>query len=215
MTSAQNFALTNLQHIAMAVSLEALAMAGVDHRENGMGIEEWERQEMGPPPPHLLAEEEEEEEEVYRKKKKKGDEGGTGDDVVTILYHVKESLIGMIPKEKARRVWSIARWFIRANLWYWRWWGWMLLSQSPSIFSVPPKSTLFHTCFVSLLAWLTPPTIIYFFLFNRLSKFSDICISKLIIFLYVIYNFCVSLLVSPSLTRMMLISLLWKLIYKQ
>ncbi|KAI3798569.1 hypothetical protein L1987_33846 [Smallanthus sonchifolius] len=39
----------------MSVSVEALAMAGVDYNEWGMDIEEWERMETGPPPPHLYA----------------------------------------------------------------------------------------------------------------------------------------------------------------
>ena len=45
----------------MSISLEALAMAGVDYIEWGMDIEEWERDDELPPP-HLLADEEEEEE---------------------------------------------------------------------------------------------------------------------------------------------------------
>ncbi|CAK8567295.1 unnamed protein product [Lathyrus sativus] len=44
----------------MAVSLEALAMAGVSCVKFGMSVEEWERRDLDPyPPPHLLAEEEE------------------------------------------------------------------------------------------------------------------------------------------------------------
>lgn len=46
----------------MRASIEALAMAGVDHCEWGMDVEEWERDEEMTPP-HLLADEEEEEEE--------------------------------------------------------------------------------------------------------------------------------------------------------
>ncbi|XVE83126.1 hypothetical protein DITRI_Ditri16bG0062300 [Diplodiscus trichospermus] len=45
-----------------SVSIEALAMAGVDFMEWGMDIEEWERDDELPPP-HLLADDEEEEEE--------------------------------------------------------------------------------------------------------------------------------------------------------
>ncbi|KAL4578024.1 hypothetical protein LXL04_014139 [Taraxacum kok-saghyz] len=49
----------------MSISIEALAMAGVDYNEWGMDFEEWERmQEMGPPPPHLYSEDYEEDERV-------------------------------------------------------------------------------------------------------------------------------------------------------
>lgn len=56
----------------MLVSIEALAMAGVDYMEWGMDIEESERDdEEELPPPHLLAddndEEEEEKEEEFMK----------------------------------------------------------------------------------------------------------------------------------------------------
>ena len=44
----------------MLVSIEALAMAGVDYNEWGMDLEEWERIEDGPPAPHLYADEFEE-----------------------------------------------------------------------------------------------------------------------------------------------------------
>ncbi|XVF15215.1 hypothetical protein REPUB_Repub09cG0131500 [Reevesia pubescens] len=47
----------------MSVSIEALAMAGTDYIEWGMGIEEWE-QELEFPPAYLLADEEEGEEEI-------------------------------------------------------------------------------------------------------------------------------------------------------
>ncbi|KAF2293036.1 hypothetical protein GH714_035567 [Hevea brasiliensis] len=47
----------------MTVSIEALAMAGMDYLEWGMDVQEWEREE--PPPPHLLAEEEKEEEVAW------------------------------------------------------------------------------------------------------------------------------------------------------
>ncbi|GAV84674.1 hypothetical protein CFOL_v3_28116 [Cephalotus follicularis] len=44
----------------MSVSLEALAMAGLDYNEWGLDTEEWERKDLETmPPPHLLAEEEE------------------------------------------------------------------------------------------------------------------------------------------------------------
>ncbi|KAL5751503.1 hypothetical protein ACOSP7_021712 [Xanthoceras sorbifolium] len=44
----------------MSISIEALAMAGVEYVEWGMDVEEWEREDSdAPPPPHLLAEEEE------------------------------------------------------------------------------------------------------------------------------------------------------------
>lgn len=47
------------------VSLEALAMAGVNYVEYGMSIEEWEHRELDPyPPPHLLADEEEDESSI-------------------------------------------------------------------------------------------------------------------------------------------------------
>ena len=45
----------------MSVSIEALAMAGVDYLEWGMDIEEWERDDEVSPP-HLLADDGEEEE---------------------------------------------------------------------------------------------------------------------------------------------------------
>ncbi|OMO56122.1 hypothetical protein CCACVL1_26748 [Corchorus capsularis] len=48
----------------MGVSLEALAMAGVDYIEWGLDVEEWERLNEQTPP-HLLADEEEEEEEEF------------------------------------------------------------------------------------------------------------------------------------------------------
>ncbi|XWS33336.1 hypothetical protein CRYUN_Cryun22dG0073100 [Craigia yunnanensis] len=44
----------------MSVSIEALAMAGVDFMEWGMDIEEWKRDDKLPPP-HLLADNEAEE----------------------------------------------------------------------------------------------------------------------------------------------------------
>ncbi|EEF29550.1 conserved hypothetical protein [Ricinus communis] len=34
-------------------------MAGVDHLEWGMDVEEWERQDLLPPAPHLLADDDE------------------------------------------------------------------------------------------------------------------------------------------------------------
>ncbi|MFQ6625165.1 hypothetical protein Gotur_003993 [Gossypium turneri] len=46
----------------MTVSIEALAMAGVDYNEWGLDIERWEDDDDSHcPPPHLLAEENEEE----------------------------------------------------------------------------------------------------------------------------------------------------------
>ena len=100
----------------MPVSLEALAMAGVNYLESGMDIEEWEHKDLGLPPPHLLTEEEE---EIYLKKNNE-DDGSIRDDLITILYHVKESLIRKIMNERtARRVWSVVRTFIRAILWCW------------------------------------------------------------------------------------------------
>ncbi|GMI67942.1 hypothetical protein HRI_000463500 [Hibiscus trionum] len=49
----------------MSVSIEALAMAGVDYMEWGMDIEEWEcDHEL--PPPHLLADCDEEDELMKR-----------------------------------------------------------------------------------------------------------------------------------------------------
>ncbi|KDP46813.1 hypothetical protein JCGZ_24022 [Jatropha curcas] len=46
----------------MSVSMEALAMAGVDYLEWGKQVQEWKQDdEFESPPPHLLAEEEEEE----------------------------------------------------------------------------------------------------------------------------------------------------------
>ncbi|XVF15110.1 hypothetical protein REPUB_Repub09cG0121100 [Reevesia pubescens] len=48
----------------MSVSIEALAMAGTDYIEWGMGIEEWEQEELEFPPAYLLADEEEGEEEI-------------------------------------------------------------------------------------------------------------------------------------------------------
>ncbi|MBA0707154.1 hypothetical protein Golax_019228, partial [Gossypium laxum] len=46
----------------MSVSIEALAMAGVDYNEWGLDIEKWEDDDDSQcPPPHLLAEKNEEE----------------------------------------------------------------------------------------------------------------------------------------------------------
>ncbi|KAK4840141.1 hypothetical protein QYF36_000797 [Acer negundo] len=47
----------------MSISMEALAMAGVDYVEWGMNVEEWEQEDSELTPPHLLAEEKEEEEQ--------------------------------------------------------------------------------------------------------------------------------------------------------
>ncbi|XVF58996.1 hypothetical protein PTKIN_Ptkin07bG0238400 [Pterospermum kingtungense] len=44
--------------VTMTVSLEALAMAGVDYNEWGLDIEKWEGDDSEWPPQHLLAEEE-------------------------------------------------------------------------------------------------------------------------------------------------------------
>ncbi|KAJ4715761.1 protein SENSITIVE TO PROTON RHIZOTOXICITY 1-like isoform X1 [Melia azedarach] len=52
-----------LQDKIMSVSIEALAMAGIDCSEWDLDIEKWESDELQTPPPHLLAEQEEEEEE--------------------------------------------------------------------------------------------------------------------------------------------------------
>ena len=96
----------------MSVSLEALAMAGVNYLESSMDIEEWQRQDLAPPPPHLLAHEEEEEENYQKKKNNE-------DDVITILlYHVKEYLITNIERT-TRLVWWIGKSFMRAILWCW------------------------------------------------------------------------------------------------
>ncbi|KAG6600647.1 hypothetical protein SDJN03_05880, partial [Cucurbita argyrosperma subsp. sororia] len=52
----------------MSVSLEALAMAGIDSNERAMDAEEWERNEMEKNiPPHLLADEDNEEDEMSTK----------------------------------------------------------------------------------------------------------------------------------------------------
>ncbi|XVE86789.1 hypothetical protein DITRI_Ditri18aG0062100 [Diplodiscus trichospermus] len=55
----------------MSVSIEALAMAGVDYVEWGMDIEEWERDDELSPP-HLLADEKEAEEEFVKGHLKQG-----------------------------------------------------------------------------------------------------------------------------------------------
>ncbi len=41
----------------MSVSIEALAMAGVDYMEYGMDVDEWQKEDQSgePPPQHLLA----------------------------------------------------------------------------------------------------------------------------------------------------------------
>ncbi|KAA0044707.1 Tetratricopeptide-like helical [Cucumis melo var. makuwa] len=49
----------------MSVSLEALAMAGIDSNEWGMDAQEWERNEIDVVPPHLLADEEDDEDGEY------------------------------------------------------------------------------------------------------------------------------------------------------
>ncbi|MBA0741924.1 hypothetical protein Gogos_015042 [Gossypium gossypioides] len=51
----------------MSLSIEALAMAGVDYVERGLDIEEWERDDELPPP-HLLAHNNEKEEEEFMKR---------------------------------------------------------------------------------------------------------------------------------------------------
>ncbi|MBA0694235.1 hypothetical protein Goari_004551, partial [Gossypium aridum] len=48
----------------MSLSIEAIAMAGVDYVEWGLDIEEWERDDELPPP-HLLAHNNEKEEEEF------------------------------------------------------------------------------------------------------------------------------------------------------
>ncbi|PON47658.1 hypothetical protein PanWU01x14_242790 [Parasponia andersonii] len=49
------------KNVVAAVSLEALAMADVDHLSFGIDVEEWERRDLEQSPPlHLLAEDEEE-----------------------------------------------------------------------------------------------------------------------------------------------------------
>lgn len=50
----------------MSLSLEALAMAGVDYVEWGLDIEEWEGDDELPPP-HLLADDNENEEEFKKR----------------------------------------------------------------------------------------------------------------------------------------------------
>ncbi|KAK8652817.1 hypothetical protein V6N13_126840 [Hibiscus sabdariffa] len=52
----------------MSVSIEALAMAGVDYKDWGMYIEEWERDDELPAP-HLLADADGEEEEEFMRKR--------------------------------------------------------------------------------------------------------------------------------------------------
>ncbi|KAJ0083014.1 hypothetical protein Patl1_12403 [Pistacia atlantica] len=69
----------------MSISIEALAMVGVDHVEWGMNVEEWEREDSElKPPPHLLAEEEEEEAEKKEEEETSKDDGvecsNVGDD---------------------------------------------------------------------------------------------------------------------------------------
>ncbi|KAI3794528.1 hypothetical protein L1987_37160 [Smallanthus sonchifolius] len=64
MMSRNNFSYIILD--IMSVSIEALAMAGVDYNEWGMDFEEWERMEMGPPPPHLYADDYDQEHELER-----------------------------------------------------------------------------------------------------------------------------------------------------
>ncbi|GMI86585.1 hypothetical protein HRI_002327800 [Hibiscus trionum] len=51
----------------MSVSIEALAMAGVDYMEWGIHIEDWEREDELPPP-HLLADDDGEEEQFMRRR---------------------------------------------------------------------------------------------------------------------------------------------------
>ncbi|KDP46815.1 hypothetical protein JCGZ_24024 [Jatropha curcas] len=48
------------EEAVMSVSMEALAMAGVDYHQWGKQVQQWEQDdEFESPPPHLLAEEEE------------------------------------------------------------------------------------------------------------------------------------------------------------
>ncbi|XP_010526659.1 PREDICTED: prostatic spermine-binding protein [Tarenaya hassleriana] len=62
----------------MAVSLEALAMAGADYRQWGLDIEEWEDQDsdVDHVPPHLLADDDEEEQEEHDDHQPRDDEDG-------------------------------------------------------------------------------------------------------------------------------------------
>ncbi|KAG8497353.1 hypothetical protein CXB51_008622 [Gossypium anomalum] len=54
--------IAEVDELIMTVSIEALAMAGVDYNEWGLDIEKWEGDDDSQcPPPHLLAEENEEE----------------------------------------------------------------------------------------------------------------------------------------------------------
>ncbi|MBA0851151.1 hypothetical protein Goshw_014322 [Gossypium schwendimanii] len=54
--------IAEVDELIMSVSIEALAMAGVDYNEWGLDIEKWEDDDDSQcPPPHLLAEENEEE----------------------------------------------------------------------------------------------------------------------------------------------------------
>ena len=63
------------------VSLEALAMAGVDYLSFNMDVEEWERRELDePPPPHLLADEEEQRQLLLERKARKRKEDDEDND---------------------------------------------------------------------------------------------------------------------------------------
>ncbi|KAH1113682.1 hypothetical protein J1N35_007060 [Gossypium stocksii] len=58
----KNLDIAKVDELIMTVSIEALAMAGVDYNEWGLDVEKWEDDDDSQcPPPHLLAEENEEE----------------------------------------------------------------------------------------------------------------------------------------------------------
>ncbi|EOX92086.1 Uncharacterized protein TCM_001093 [Theobroma cacao] len=67
----------------MSVSIEALAMAGIDYLEWGMEIEEWELEDLEPPP-HLLAEEAEE--DIFQNNIK--DSSSISHLIINLLTHI-------------------------------------------------------------------------------------------------------------------------------
>lgn len=77
--------------IMSKISIEALAMAGVDHVEWGMDVEEWEREDVESEPPlHLFAEEEEEAE--------KEEEEALEDEVTKVSEKERLFMVGSIRK---------------------------------------------------------------------------------------------------------------------
>ncbi|XP_059432573.1 uncharacterized protein LOC132165892 [Corylus avellana] len=102
----------------MAVSLEALAMAGADYLEFSLDAEEWESQDLmqAETPPHLLVEEEEEQgafptTHFFRSLHAKDDDAPDADDRITVKC---KSKVGGIIDESIEKCLSSIRLVVRA-----------------------------------------------------------------------------------------------------